>query len=910
MSLLRRITNLLFRSRLDQEAAAELQSHIEMRMEDNIAAGMSPEAARRDALLHFGNPTVAKERIAAMDISLTLDSIWRDLRYGLRQLLKMPGFTVTIVLTLALGIGATSAIFTLFDQVLLRMLPVERPKELVRFEWTGSFSGSSNGFGGGSAPYFSYPMYKDLRDRNQVFRGVLAAVRTSFGISWHDQAKDDAAELVSGNYFELLGLKPAAGRLFTAFDETQKDANTVVVLSYDYWRTRFTASHDVIGQNLLINGHPFTIVGVAPENFHTAIGGYRPAVFVPVTMVDIAMPWMAPRHNLDNHQSLWLTLIARLKPGITIAPAEASVAPLWHGLRAQELTLYKNASPRFREGFVDKSHLQVKDDSMGFSPGRMELKTPLIILLSMAGLLTAMCALNVATLLLLRASSRAREMSMRYALGARFGRIASQLLVEGGLLSIAGAVLGLMLSPLVARILVRLMTHADPGNEPYSSSVDLRVLLFILALSLAVGLFFSIAPVLHFLRPDLANTLRQNTGTASKGSHLFRKIAVGAQIALSILLLGGAGLFVRTLDNLRQQHLGFEINHLVTFGLDPTESGYNETNTSSVITTALESIRRIPGVEIAAATTDPELSGNEEFDGYALQGYKPAEDENMHFESPDVTPGYFATLHQPLLAGRDFTVADAKGAPKVAIVNQALANRFYGSTQKALGHLLGFAGDPPQFNTTIVGVVGNVKHENLRTDIGPAVYHPYLQEDHPTGVQVYVRARQQPETIEAAIRRAIHDLDSKLIVDDLRTMETQVDISAANERALAILAMSFAALAALLAAIGLYGVLAYSTQGRTREIGVRLALGAQQYSVILLVLREMAWITAIAILIALPSTIALARLFSNQLYGVTAYDPLTLAEALTLTAVTLILAATLPAVRAASVNPVEALRAE
>ena len=482
-----------------------------------------------------------------------MQTIIQDIRHALRQLRKSPGFTLTVIVTLALGLGANAAVFTLFDQVLLRMLPVERPKELVRFQWTGAFSGSMSSFGGDTDNYFSYPMYKDLRDQNQVFQGMLAADKTQVGVSWRNQAEDKDAEVVTGNYFQLLGLKPALGRLLTPQDDTAKNANPVVVLSYDYWRTRFAAARDVVGQTVLINGHSFTILGVAPENFDSAIGGYKPGVFVPISMVEVAMPWMAPRDDLNSHQSIWLTLVARLKPGMTTSKAEASLGPLWHSLRAYELTLYKSRTERFKKNFLDNSRLQVVDDSTGFSPGRTELKTPLIILMSMAGLLIAMCAINVATLLLLRAAGRAREMSMRYALGAKRSRIVSQLLVEGGLLGLAGAAAGLALAPVVATMLVRLMTSADPGDEPYSASIDGRVLLFTLGISVVVSLLFSIAPVFHFLRPDLANALRQNAGTASKNSQRFRKVAVGAQIALSVMLLGGAGLFVRTLDNLRHQ---------------------------------------------------------------------------------------------------------------------------------------------------------------------------------------------------------------------------------------------------------------------------------------------------------------------------------------------------------------------
>ena len=840
-----------------------------------------------------------------------MNTLLQDIRYALRQLRKSPGFTLTAVVTLALGIGANTAVFTLFDQVLLRMLPVERPKELVRFNWTGAFSGGDSEFGGDQADFFSYPMYKDLRDRNQVFQGVLAADRTTVGVYWRNQAEDKVAEIISGNYFQVLGLKPALGRLLTPQDDTAKNANSVVVLSYDYWKTRFAASRDVVGQTVLINGHSFTILGVAPENFDSAIGGYKPGVFIPMSMTEIVLPWTPPYNPLNNHQLIWMTLVARLKPGVSISQAEASLDPLWHSLRAHELSLYTWHNPRFTKEFLDDSRLKVIDDSTGFSPNRIDLKTPLIVLMSMAGLLIAMCALNVATLLLLRAAGRAREMSMRYALGAKRSRIVAQLLVEGGLLGLAGAAAGLALAPAVSVMLVRLMTKANPGEEPYSSAIDARVLLFTLGVALVVSFLFSIAPVFHFLRPDLANTLRQNAGTASKNSQRFRKLAVGAQIALSVLLLGCGGLFVRTLDNLRHQSAGFDTSHMATFWLDPISSGYGEDRAAQVIVRALDAVRAIPGVVSVAATEDSELAGQSEGNSYSVEGYHPAEEESMRMEQPWITPGFFATLKQPLLVGRDFSSADVQGAPQVAIVNLAFAKRFYGSAQNAIGCMIsGGSNSNVHYDTVIVGVVGDVKHRNLRTDMGQAVYRPYLQSPHPLGMQIYARSAQAPETVEPAIRQAIHRLDPTLVVDGLRTMEAQVDMSASNERALAFLAIGLSILAALLAAVGLYGVLAYSTEQRTREIGVRLALGAQRSTVIALVVREMAMISSIAMIVALPSVVALARLFRSQLYGVTAFDPLSLSAAVILTALMLALAAALPARRAASIEPMQALRAE
>jgi putative ABC transport system permease protein len=840
-----------------------------------------------------------------------MQSFLQDLRYAVRQLRKSPGFTLTVILTLALGIGANAAVFTLFDQVLLRMLPVQKPQELVRFHWTGGYSGGANVFGGDMGDYFSYPMYKDLRDKSQVFSGVVAVDRANVGVSWNNQAEDQDAELVSGNYFQVLGLQPVAGRLLGREDDTEKGANPQLVLSYAYWKTRFAGSPAVIGQIVRINGHPFTIVGVAPEAFQTAIGGYKPGVFLPISMSEVAIPSMAPRDSFNSHQFLWLTLIARLNPGVSTTQAEASLAPLWHALRAEELTLYKEHSARFSKNFLDNSHLLVKDDSRGFSPGRADLKVPLIILMSMAGLLVAMCAINVATLLLLRAAARAREMSMRYALGASRPRIVSQLFIEGGILGLGGALAGLAFAPLVANALVRLMTQADPGSEPYSAVIDSRVLLFTLGISVLASLLFSLAPVLHFLRPNLVEALRQSAGTASKGSQRFRKVAVGVQIALSVLLLGAAGLFVHTLDNLRHQPVGFDISRLVTFSLDPNNSGYGEDRTPQIINSAVEALNRIPGVTSTAATSDPELSGDNEMHSYTIEGHKFGEDEDHTFESPDITPSYFATLRQPVLVGREFTAADVKGTANVAVINLAFAKRFFGTPQNAIGHLIGVDGrasDKP--DTAIVGVVGNIRHTDLRTELGPAVYRPYLQIEHPTGVQFYVQTTQSPEASEASIRKVIHDLDPTLVVSGLRTMEAQAELASFGERALAILAVGFSILALVLAAVGLYGVLAYSTEQRTREIGVRLALGAPRMSIVVAVLREMALIAAIATVVALPSVVLLARFFRSQLYGVGVFDPLTLAGSTALIVFTVLVAAALPARRAAGVQPMQALRTE
>ena len=838
-----------------------------------------------------------------------MNTIIQDIRYAIRQLMRAPGFAATVIVTLALGIGANSAIFTIFDQVLLRMLPVQKPKELVRFEWTGAFSGSTSSFGGDGKNYFSYPMYKDLRDKNDVFSGVLAAVHTGVGVSWHDQAENLDAEIVSGNYFNLLGLKPAVGRLLTDSDDTVKDANPVVVLGHDYWKTHFNAAADVAGKTVLINGHAFTILGVAPDGFNSAIDEYKPAVFLPISMTEVAMPWTAARDDLHNHQSLWLTLIARLKPGATQQQAEASLGPLWHSLRVQELTGYGSVSARFKNGFINRTHLAVKDDSTGFMPERAELRTPLLVLMGMVGVLAVMCAVNVATLLLLRAAGRVREISMRYALGAARSRIISQLLVEGGVLGLCGALAGIALSPLIARTLVGMIAHGDdPTDAPYSASVDTRILLFTLALSILVTIAFSAAPALQFLRPRLAEALRQNTGTASRASQRFRKVAVGFQIALTVLLLGGAGLFLRTLTNLRNQSIGFQTSRLVSFDVNPTLAGYGADRTPLVEGNVLQALREVPGVLQAAGTTDPEIADDSSVSNFTVQGHATSEDENMNFESAWITGYYFTTLRQPVLAGHEFTAADTKGSPLVAVINLTFAKRFFGSPQDALGHLIAEGDGKP--DTIIVGVVGDVRHRDLRAVPRGTVYRPYTQLKHPRGLRMYALTGQQLEAVEAAIRERIHRLDPKLITDGIRTMEEQVDRSVSNERALAMLAASFSGLALLMTAVGLYGVLAFAISQRTREIGVRMALGAQRASVVMLVMREMALTAVIGVTLALPAAFGLSRLLVSQLYGVQPGDPVTLLACVLATALMVVLAAAIPARRAASVDPMQALRSE
>jgi putative ABC transport system permease protein len=835
-----------------------------------------------------------------------MNGLMQDVRYALRQLLKAPGFTLTAVATLALGIGANTAIFTVFNQVLLRMLPVEKPGELMRLSFIGSDMGHVSAFGGTDLDFFSDPMYRDLRDRNTVFSGLIADDETQVGAVWKSQPELLSAEIVSGNYFDVLGVRPAAGRLLLSSDDVVKESSPVVVLSYDYWKTRFDSSRDVVNQTLLINGHPFTIVGVAAKGFSSAINGYTPKVFVPLTMKPQVI---AGRDDLDDHRSRWLNVVGRLKPGMNATTATAAMTTLWRSLRADELSAKPMGSAQFRERFVAKSSMVLTDDARGFSPLRDSLRTPLLILMGMVLLLAAMTCVNLTSLLLVRAAARGREFAVRYAMGAGRARILRQLLIEGLLLGTMGGGLGLVLAPMAATVLVRGIS--GDGDLPFSVRPEGAVLWFNLLLSVGISLLFSMAPALQMMKPDLNEALRQQSASTLGAAQRFRRTAIAVQIGLSVLLLSGAGLFVRTLHNLRAQDMGMSTDHLVEFGVSPTMAGYAQKDAPALQDRVRSVLAALPGVRTVGATNDPVLTGNDNQSNITIEGYAAKPDEDLDVETPWVTPNYFAALGIPVIAGRDLTEADTASAQKVALVNKSFAVKFFGSPQKALGHSIGSGGGSDvKPDTQIVGVVGDAKQHGVREGVVKTLYRPFVQDPRANDLMFYVRTEQAPSLVENAIRAALHGIDPKLVVDSMRTMDEQIDENVSNERMLALLAMSFALVALLTTAVGLYGVLAYATAQRTKEIGIRMALGAQRSAVVRLVLMDMAKVAAIGIVVALPVAVLLARWLQSQLFEVQPFDPLTLIGCVTVTVAMVLLAAVLPARRAASVEPTKALRAE
>lgn len=832
-----------------------------------------------------------------------------DLRYGLRLLSKTPAFTGIALATLALGIGANTAIYTLLDQALLRRLPVKDPAQLVILRYTGV----NNGYTQSRADdhlAFSYPMYRDLRDRNSVFSGLIATFQAQVGVQWHNEPALASAELVSGNYFDVLGVQPAMGRLFVASDDIAQEANPVLVLSFGYWQRRFGSDSRVLNQSISINGHPFTVIGVAPPGFHSAVSGDDPAIFVPMMM----KPQITPGWNdLEARRSAWLSIIGRLKPGITRAQAQAAIDPVWHAIRSDELSQMGHSSQHFVDAFLNQSHLFLADGSKGVPVTRTRLNA-LLPMMAMAALIVLIACANVGGLLLVRVSARIREISVRYALGAKRTRITQQLLAEGLLLGLAGGIAGVLLAPRICKLLMWIIWSESAGELALSPRPDLRILVFNFALTLFVSLLFSLAPAFQFWRQNLLPALKQQVATPPRTTLQLRRSMVIAQIGLSLLLLVGTGLFVRTLHNLKSLDVGFTTENLLTFNLDPRLAGYERSQTGALYQKVLDQLSALPGVRFAAATSDPELANHNTRSNITVAGYNAAENENMDVEAAKASPSYFATLQMPLLAGRVLSDQDRIDTQKVAVVNESFARKYFGAPENAIGHYFCWGAGNVTPDIEIVGVVKDVRHTTLRSGVNRSVFTPFLQEKeagtNASGMSFYVRTWQSPETVEATIRQFMHDFDSRFVLNGFHTMQEQVDENLTTERAIALLASCFGVLALFMAAMGIYGVLAYSTAQRTREIGLRIAVGATRAEVVRLVLGDVLWMVGAGIVLGIPASVLLAGFVRSQLFGVSSSDPLTLAAVCVLVLSIALVAATLPARRAAKVDPMVALRYE
>ena len=847
-------------------------------------------------------------------MAMIFQHLRQDGLYALRQLRRSPGFAAIAVLTLALGIGANTAIFSLLDQALLRSLPVDHPEQLVVLEGTGkAWEGHSSSHGGDTEAYFSYPMYQDLlrQASPKAIAGLIATAPAGMDLTFRNASQSVTGEIVSGNYFSLLGARVYQGRLLQQSDDSVAGSNPVTVVSYDFWQTHLGADPTLVGQTILLNGHPFQVIGIAAPGFHSAVWGEAPALFVPMSMLEQAIPGAGDR--LTNHRDRWMNILGRMAPGATTASAEVSLGPLWHALRADELKALGTRSPRFVKEFLENSRLLVLPGAQGFSYQRGGLRTPLLVVMTMALLVLLIASVNVGSLLLVRSSERAREFALRSALGANQARIFGQLLLEGLLIGFCGGCVGLLIAPVVLRALVHQL--AGPDNvTAFSATLDPRVLGFNFAAAVGVSLIFSMAPALQLRTPNLTLPLRGSNASAPGGLLSLRRVIVCVQIGVSVLLLIASGLFVRTMQKLRAVDVGFNATHLVGFSIAPRLAGYTPERVPALAKQVEEAVAAIPGVQAVGVDDSSLLNGSSSGGNISLEGYTPPADEPLDVEKSSLTPGFFNAMRIPLAAGRGFTESDNATSPLVAIVNQALAKRYYGSAQNALGkRLLEGASDKPVFDTEIVGVVPDFKQMTIRDAVEPSLFRPMAQSTakRPT-TQLYIHARTTLSSSDAiaSVRRRMQQLDPMLALDDVRTMDEQIDQSLANDRLIELLAVSFGLLATLLAGIGLYGVLAYVTGQRTREIGVRIALGSSRAAISGIVLTDVLKLAGITLLVTVPLAVGLARLLRSQLFGVSTFDPVTLITVIVLVSAVAVLAALVPAYRAASVDPIKALRTE
>jgi predicted permease len=836
-----------------------------------------------------------------------MDDLGHDLRYALRTLAKSPGFTLVVVVTLALGIGANTAIFTLMDQVLFRFLPVEEPDRLVVFNGPGPFSGSSHNHSDTLVP-LSHPMFMELRDKTTVFSGVLAEYTVPLHVTVGTQTEQVDGVLVSGTFFDVLGLRPAAGRLLTADDDRTPGGHPVAVLSHGFWTRRFAADPKIVGQGLLVNGQHMTVVGIAPPGFHGVEVGQALDMYVPLMMQPQVIPTWT--RGLNDWRVRWLTVMARLKPGVSPEQARASVNVLYGQLLREDLARLESKSERFRTEFAKKS-LELLPGGRGVSGLRDQSKTPLLMLMGMVGLVLLIACANVANLLLARASSRQKEIALRLALGASRGRLVRQLLVECVVLSLAGGVLGIAVSMWTADLLLRAMPF-EGAARVLSADPDLRVGLFALTLSVLTGVVFGLVPALQSTRPDLAPTLKNESGTLMGGSapFRFRKGLVVAQVALSLLLLIGAGLFTRSLMNLRQLDPGFAPQRLLAFSVDPSLNGYPLERRLALLEQIQDDIAAEPGVRSVSLAEEALMTDSHNSSTVSVEGYEPKDGENVNPDLNAVGTQFFSTLGIPFLAGRDFTDADGTGAPKVAVVNETFARYFFGD-KDPLGRHIGFGSKDKDRRVTdieIVGLVKDGKAGTLREKPLRFVYLPFTQRTNVGGMTFYARTSVDPLGLAPRLRGIVQKADATLPVTDLKTMDAQINESLLVERLVAVLSAAFGLLATLLAAVGLYGVMSYAVSLRTREIGVRVALGADRKTVLLMVLKEVAVLAVIGVAIGLPSGYTLGRLVETQLFGLTARDPVTFVVATVTLLLTAFLAGYVPAMRATRVPPMTALR--
>jgi putative ABC transport system permease protein len=833
-----------------------------------------------------------------------MQGLWKDLRFGLRMLAKSPGFTAIAVTTLALGIGANTAIFSLMNQVLLRHLPVKNPDELVILRAPGPVTGHVSSDGDGTES-FSYPMYKGLRDNNSVFSGVLARYNFSASVASHGQTDRASGELVSGNYFEVLGVEPAVGRVFSQDDDRVPGAQPVVVLSHSYWTRHFGGDPSVLNKVLLINNVEMTVVGVSEAGFSGVQVGKTPDIFVPLMMTQEMTLY---GETLDKWNDYWMTLLARRRPGISERQAEAGLNAVYRPLLEEQLPQIKSAwNEDKRQRFLDKKIL-LSSGARGRTIVQRDSGGQIITLFVMVVLVLLIACTNVANLLLARGASRQREFAIRTAMGASRGRMIRQLVAESLLCAFGGGALGILLGIWLMRILTPIVV-ASARVQGLTEKLDPTVLAFAIGATLLSGVFFGLIPAWRVTRLGVADVIKDQGSTSSASvSHVgFRKVLVAGQVAFTMLLLAGAGLFTRSLLNLRNQDLGMKTDKVISFSIQPLLNGYDTPRSIALIDQTRARLAALPGVRSVGTGEVPTLTGDDEGSNITVEGGPQLAEDLQDVDRDAVSPGYFSTLGIPLLSGREFTEGDGATAPKVAIASEAMVKRFFPGRNPIGGHFA-FGGGKVTPDIEIVGVVKDVKQEHVSSAVQPYVYIPYAQRPKLTGMTFYVRSTQDPLLLGSALQGEVRQMDANLPVYDLKTMDRLVEEDLFSARMVAVLSASFAGLAALLAALGIYGVLAYVVVQRTHEIGIRMALGAMAGQVRLLIVKEVGSMVLIGVGVGLPLAYGLARFSESLLYGVHAGDPAVYASALGLIGLIALAACFLPARRATRVDPLVALR--
>jgi predicted permease len=829
-------------------------------------------------------------------------SFWGELRYAVRSLAKAPVFASVAVLSMALGIGANTAVFSMLDHILLNPLPVHHPDELVQLREVGQNYGSNNGINA-----LSYPRYEDFRDKNQVFSGILCRSLAQLSVTYAGSSERAVGELVSGEFFHVLGVGAALGRLFTAEEDRTPGGAPVAVLGYGYWKTRYAADRSVIGKQILVNDHQLTIVGVSEPTFEGVDRLFTTELYIPIMMAPQITSIDQP---LENRRQRWVQIFGRLKPGVSRRDAQVALQPLFHQLLEMEVRQkeFAKASDYRRQQFL-KMTLDVMPGAPGQDEGRQFLDAPLWAMMGMVTMVLLIACANVANLMIARATGRQKEIALRLALGAGRGRLVRQLLLESTLVSLGGGLLGLLMLPPAIRMLVDIMPQFDPPLK-FQTGADLRVLLFTAAASLLTAVIFGLTPALQATRPELAPTLKDQAGSLTGGHVRWRKLLAAAQVSLSLLLLIGAGLFMRSLQNIKAINPGFEVGNLLSFSVDPTLSGYKPERARLFYRELTQTLSGLPGVDQAALCVVPPLSYNEWDSTVTVEGYaaKPGEDMSPWFNH--VSPGFFTALKIPIYAGRDFTDRDVVTAPKVAIVNEKFARHYFGNAL-AVGRHIGLGGDPgTKTDIEIIGVVRDTRYQTMRQEPPRQVFRPYLQNEWAAGMTAYVRSSVPPEQMFPVLRAAVRKLNPNLPVYLMKTEERQRDDSLAVEKLAASLSTAFGILATVLAGVGVYGVMAFVVARRTREIGIRMALGAVTGNVIWMVMREVLLLAGIGIAIGLPIALAGTSVLGTLLYGVTPNDPATLIGATLGIALIAALSGYVPARRATRVDPVFAIRCD